>query len=1472
MVTSYLERHPSLLVTSTKLPGSTEEPRSLLFDEKAHKSLNAELKYLYTAITRAKCNLWVYDSDKQRRLPMFDYWHKRDSVKVVELSASEEGKYNLVFASNSTAQQWRAQGDYFCKKRLWEQARKCYDRSGPDCVHLAMEANARSLIQKALQLNKPQHFSDAALCFLEGDRLHHSLFYLKAAATCLRSMKPPKYRQAAMLFERLGERSKACQAYLKAKDLESFIRLEEQDGHYSTVVKTLAGKSVLKKKEALVKAAEYEKRGISLTPELTASELSYTCAKFYSERKEKQSLLEVLKYMPEVSKRVRFLKEAKCFDEAYKVYIQRKMYKEAFRLASAQGWHEQAIELAREQKNPKIEARFVLQKAKADYLKICRYDSKQALASSAKAKEYLRKLLKSANREVKAEANLLLGILTKDAGNCTSAWHTYNLLKHKAGEIEAFRVFAELKKSEKTIIDVSAVINVCLVAQETAKVLMVANDINQTVQQAVEFYGLQKVGGVYLTPDGQNIWISKITEFTCKDKERTDLDGMLRLEASDTRDEISKHCGDLPMIWLKQFDVERKVKLSLSSFSIHREFIKSIKDNRYLPRQYSAVDVSVESLKIYLQNCVHIVKLGLLMNTFDCLPLVLGIFSPQVALHIPISRVHVETMRKATRIQPIFHEWIKANVVSRETPDKVRIDSWMIGWRVCCITTPDMKILFSAVEQKAKPVNEEHALKKKDFLCPPAFLYWRNEDKYFHVFYFWLRSCQVIKEDGLALWAAKLTVNHFLGNIAESRTVVLSVMNAVDIISLHTTALLAMIAQYNAMINLATAFEVPLLYRHVVEVFDAMNTKEGQTQLLAACGRDGGRASRRLFSDCVALLSKCVDLLIGTYKKAPWFCILRFALSQHSSVNSGAALHCLILTFVLYGNLVKLTPKTYDYHKKITSILKRALKQDNPIVPDYVAEAYKLSTSPNFNAPPGQAFQLVSYLLSKANIDPTLARLLFKPNKNRVEFIPLSPQQISLPPHLLRSPPAAIGRGVPFSSVPVSAQTSAILQRGSTVLSPAAKPFRPAGSLPTASSQALEMQRSDPAVVQVYDTQESALAQPCDSQQTDSTPGVVAKGDNAQLYNLASDPQSDTVKGSLPQQHTSTLNPHQQQPDLGTDVDAPFDPPTSQYPTGQGFDNLGTDVDAPYTATAGKSEYSAENSENIDRQSAPQNEAKALPSETLLQQGSDVALLQSESPELTEDLETFEQTDLGETLTARVVHEPQIDPEMIDPEIVSKYFCNACDVTFKTEENPLPENFIESSGEKQVDFVDEKAEVYLTHVTSEAHRATMTACRRFMDMINIDSDSARYISLLQLLEELRVKCESAANADDSGSGLARLIDDIKILIEENELGLCEFKSSRTWREGIQYITKVSDRMDRLLHHATKTYKDIAIVETPPTALEEDEQYGVGEVAKLTEQDMVVEQFDSPPVSKKKMRTVQEKDRSRQRKKDKRKKT
>jgi hypothetical protein len=58
--------------------------------------LNSELKYLYTALTRARVNIWIYDEDEEAAAPMSDYFKVLKLVTVIRPSdiSGGGGAYN----------------------------------------------------------------------------------------------------------------------------------------------------------------------------------------------------------------------------------------------------------------------------------------------------------------------------------------------------------------------------------------------------------------------------------------------------------------------------------------------------------------------------------------------------------------------------------------------------------------------------------------------------------------------------------------------------------------------------------------------------------------------------------------------------------------------------------------------------------------------------------------------------------------------------------------------------------------------------------------------------------------------------------------------------------------------------------------------------------------------------------------------------------------------------------------------------------------------------------------------------------------------------------------------------------------------------------------------------------------------------------------------------------------------------------
>ena len=93
----------SSLVTYDPVPApgvldTGARPRPLAFDRDQHKVLNSELKYLYTAVTRARDNVWIFDEDANARAPMFEYFRACNLVEVVKhegTNASQQGRKGL---------------------------------------------------------------------------------------------------------------------------------------------------------------------------------------------------------------------------------------------------------------------------------------------------------------------------------------------------------------------------------------------------------------------------------------------------------------------------------------------------------------------------------------------------------------------------------------------------------------------------------------------------------------------------------------------------------------------------------------------------------------------------------------------------------------------------------------------------------------------------------------------------------------------------------------------------------------------------------------------------------------------------------------------------------------------------------------------------------------------------------------------------------------------------------------------------------------------------------------------------------------------------------------------------------------------------------------------------------------------------------------------------------------------------------
>lgn len=118
------------------------ETRHLDFNSDQHKILETELKMLYTAITRARVNIFIAETNIEQSRPMFNYFQRRCVVDVVNKgNDSSEGLSNVrVFGvEDNKPQEWLNRGEYYLKNAEGDRqvgclrlAAKCFDRAGDE--------------------------------------------------------------------------------------------------------------------------------------------------------------------------------------------------------------------------------------------------------------------------------------------------------------------------------------------------------------------------------------------------------------------------------------------------------------------------------------------------------------------------------------------------------------------------------------------------------------------------------------------------------------------------------------------------------------------------------------------------------------------------------------------------------------------------------------------------------------------------------------------------------------------------------------------------------------------------------------------------------------------------------------------------------------------------------------------------------------------------------------------------------------------------------------------------------------------------------------------------------------------------------------------------------------------------------------------------------------------------------------------
>ena len=218
--------------SSTGLTEITEESvqmkpsRPLEFNPEKHKVLNSEFKFLYTAITRARVNVWFFDEDEEARAPVFEYFQRLKLVNVVTLKDQGKGTGQLanMFAVKSTPEEWRKGGIRFYKNRLWVVAIKCFTFAGDELM--LQKSQAQQQAAEAIKFRSTNRqmmrdeFRRAGESFLQCQMYDE-------AAICLNNAR--EWILLAKLYEKTGKVSMESYAYAHVVAQAQFVQNTELD-------------------------------------------------------------------------------------------------------------------------------------------------------------------------------------------------------------------------------------------------------------------------------------------------------------------------------------------------------------------------------------------------------------------------------------------------------------------------------------------------------------------------------------------------------------------------------------------------------------------------------------------------------------------------------------------------------------------------------------------------------------------------------------------------------------------------------------------------------------------------------------------------------------------------------------------------------------------------------------------------------------------------------------------------------------------------------------------------------------------------------------------------------------------------------------------------------------------------------------------------------------------------------------------
>lgn len=361
-----------VICIDSEVLSSENRPRPLIFDVNKHKILNTELKYLYTAITRARGNIWIYDEDRIKRAPMFEYFKAFQLVQSVSVTEEQS-----TFVKKSSDEEWNQSGDKFMEKRLYKPAAKCYLHGKNEQKRTWAMANAMALEAQRISKEDKKQKGQGQTKFIIAAEMFLKCNKLEEAAKCLTNAK--EFQLAARLYEKLQMFEKSADIYKRCKEYEKLSLYYQRIDSYNEAVKVLFENGFYSQALEALQRFEQRKKELEMQNDPALSELMknkpdqiYTeekinkrAASLYRDQKNEKAMMKAVNCFLNPDDRVRFLLDAGHFEQAIHIMEDIKQFSEASSVCLKHGYTEKARYYAEKCTDKYTQAQHILEICKA---------------------------------------------------------------------------------------------------------------------------------------------------------------------------------------------------------------------------------------------------------------------------------------------------------------------------------------------------------------------------------------------------------------------------------------------------------------------------------------------------------------------------------------------------------------------------------------------------------------------------------------------------------------------------------------------------------------------------------------------------------------------------------------------------------------------------------------------------------------------------------------------------------------------------------------------------------------------------------------------------------------------------------------------------------------------------------------------------------------------------------------------------